>query len=145
MTNNFIAEYNELTNIRNAYDSAETEVEKNGARGDFKAFKERIAAKGNDYAKYFWIFEDAWRRGNNYIDFSDVIRDEDVPNMITTLRTLGFRKFTFSSSWSSAVETAWLFTKNGCLLEGMVEINSKHKDFETDEYEKIHAYLFNLN
>lgn len=26
-----------------------------------------------------------------------------------------------------------------------VEINSMHKDFETDEYEKIHAYLFNLN
>ena len=74
-----------------------------------------------------------------------MIRDEDVPNMIKTLRALGFRKFTFSSSWSSAVETAWLFTKNGCLLEGMVEINSKHKDFETDEYEKIHAYLFNLN
>ena len=108
MTNNFIAEYNELTNIRNAYDSAKTEIEKNAARGDFKAFKERITAKGNDYAKYFWIFEDAWRRGNNYIDFNDVIRDEEVPNMIITLRALGFRKFTFSSSWSSAVETAWL-------------------------------------
>ena len=65
--------------------------------------------------------------------------------MIKTLRALGFRKFTFSSAWSSAVETAWLFIKNGCLLEGMVEIKSKHKDFETDEYEKIHAYLFNLN
>ena len=74
MTNNFIAEYNELKNIRSAYDSAETEVEKNAARGDFKAFKERIAAKGSDYSKYFWIFEDAWRRGNNYIDFNDVIR-----------------------------------------------------------------------
>ena len=72
MTNNFIAEYNELKNIRSAYDSAETEVEKNAARGDFKAFKERIAAKGSDYSKYFWIFEDAWRRGNNYIDFNDV-------------------------------------------------------------------------
>ena len=145
MTNNFIAEYNELKNIRNAYDSAETEIERNAARGDFKAFKEQIAAKGADYVKYFWIFEDAWRRGNNYIDFSDVIRDEDVPNMITTLRTLGFRKFTFSSSWSSAVETAWLFTKNGCLLEVMVEINSKHNDFETAYYETIPAYLFNLN
>ena len=145
MTNNFIAEYNEITNIRNAYDSAETEIERNAARGDFKAFKERIAAKGTDYAKYFWIFEDAWRRGNNYIDFSDVIRDDDVPSMIATLRTLGFRKFTFSSSWSSAIETAWLFTKNGCLLEGIVEINSRHKDWETDEYERVPAYLFNLN
>ena len=38
MTNNFIAEYNELKNIRNAYDSAKTEIERNAARGDFKAF-----------------------------------------------------------------------------------------------------------
>ena len=145
MTNNFIAEYNELKNIRNAYDSAETEIERNAARGDFKAFKERIAAKGSDYSKYFWIFEDAWRRGNNYIDFNDVIRDEDVPNMIKTLRALGFRKFTFSSSWSSAVETAWLFTKNNCSLDGMVEINSQHQDIYTEEFEKVPAFLFTIN
>ena len=145
MTNNFIEEYNELKNIREAYDSTEKEIEKQAARGKFIEFKEKISSKGNDYAKYFWIFEDAWRRGNNYIDFSDVIRDEDIPNMVKTLRDLGFRKFTFSSTWSSAVETAWLFTKSGCLLEGMVEINSKHKDWETDEYERIPAYLFNLN
>ena len=47
MTNNFIAEYNELKNIRSAYDSAETEIERNAARGDFKAFKEQLAGRGS--------------------------------------------------------------------------------------------------
>ena len=145
MTNNFIAEYNELKKIQEAYDSAATEAEKDKARLSRRELTERINDKGSDYADFFWRFERSWSVGNNYIDFSEVIADKDVPSIVSTLKSLGFRKFTLSSTWSSVVETAWLFTKNGCLLEGMVEINSKHKDFETDEYEKIHAYLFNLN
>lgn len=53
--------------------------------------------------------------------------------------------FTFSSTWSSAVETAWLFQKAGCTLAGLIEINSQHKAIMSDEYEKAHGYLFKLN
>lgn len=59
-------------------------------------------------------------------------------------KAYGIEKFTFSSSWSSAVETAWLFTQNGCRLERIVEINGSHKAFMSDEYEKAHGYLFSI-
>ena len=45
----------------------------------------------------------------------------------------------------SAYETAWLFQKAGCTLAGLIEINSQHKAFMSDEYEKTHGYLFKLN
>ena len=123
MTNNFIAEYNELKKIQEAYDSAATEAEKDKARLSRRELTERINDKGSDYADFFWRFERSWSVGNNYIDFSEVIADKDVPSIVSTLKSLGFRKFTLSSTWSSVVETAWLFTKNNCSLDGMVEIN----------------------
>lgn len=146
MTNNFIAEYNELKKNRTACDQAQTEEERVEARKAYARFKKRIITeKGTEYAKAFRLFTEAWDKGNNYIDFSDTIKDEEIPNFVKTLRSLGFRKFTFSSSWSGAIETAWAFIKNGCLLEGMTEINGEPKDIFSDEYEKIHALLFNLN
>lgn len=145
MTNNFIAEYNELKKIQEAYDSAATEAEKDKARLSRRELTERINNKGSDYADFFWCFERSWSVGNNYIDFSEAIADKDVPSIVSTLKSLGFRKFTLSSTWSSVVETAWLFTKNNCSLDGMVEINSQHQDIYTEEFEKVPAFLFTIN
>ena len=146
MTNNFIEEYKELQEIRKACDQVRTDEERLEARKVYARFKKRIITeKGTEYAKAFRLFTEAWDKGNNYIDFNDTLKDEEVPKFVETLRSLGFRKFTFSSSWSGAVETAWAFIKNGCLLEGMIEINGEPRDIFSDEYEKIHAFLFNLN
>lgn len=82
--------------------------------------------------------------GNELIDFYDTIKDESVPAIVQVLRDNGIEKFTFSSGWSSAVETAWLFVQNGCKVEGMAEINSQHKVFMSDEYEKTVAYVFSI-
>lgn len=38
---------------------------------------------------------------------------EDEAGMIGALRENGVSHFTFSSGWSGAVDTAWLFTQNG--------------------------------
>ena len=83
--------------------------------------------------------------GNEYIDLNDTIRDEAVEGLVACMKENGIEHFTFSSTWSSAVETAWLFQKAGCRLEGLIEINSQHKAFMSDEYEKAHGYLFKLN
>ena len=56
MTNNFIAEYNELKKIQEAYDSAATEAEKDKARLSRRELTERINDKGSDYADFFWRF-----------------------------------------------------------------------------------------
>ena len=71
-------------------------------------------------------------------------QDNQVSDLVQNLRDLGIEHFTFSSTWSSAVETAWLFKENGCELEGLVQINSRYTSFRKNEYEKAAAYLFRV-
>ena len=101
-----------------------------------------IEAKGLDYAKIFRFYSEAKERGNERIDLSDVVWDKDVEGLMRSFKVLGIEEFTFSSTWSSAVKTAWLFTQHGFHLAGILEINSQHKAILSDEYEKVPAYLF---
>ena len=90
-------------------------------------------------------FTASTKTGNEHLDISEVVWDKDVESLINCLRENGIERFTFSSTWSSAVETAWLFQKAGCTLSGLIEINSQHKAFMSDEYEKAHGYLFSID
>ena len=60
------------------------------------------------------------------------------------MREYGIEAFTFSPSWTNALESAWLFTQNGCTMEGIVEINDRCKAILSDEYEKRHALMFRV-
>ena len=91
------------------------------------------------------VYEKARENQNMYIDFNEVIWDNEIQSIIKILRDNGIEKFTFSSTWTSAVKTAWLFTQNGCTLEGLTEINEGYEDFITGKIKKAPAYLFKLN
>ena len=145
--NNFAEEYAQETAIKAQYHEAEKAGNTEGqeaARNAYHELEEQIAGKGNPYARIYRLYSEAQERGNAYIDLNDTIWDDQVPALIGNLREYGIEKFTFSSTWSSAVETAWLFTQNGCRLEGLVEINGRHKAFMSDEYEKAHGFLFSI-
>mgnify|MGYP000317411646 FL=1 len=145
--NNFAEEYAQETAITAQYREAEKAGNTAGqeaARNAYHEMEEQIAGKGNPYARIYRLYSEAQERGNAYIDLNDTIWDYQVPALIRNRREYGIEKFTFSSTWSSAVETAWLFTQNGCRLEGLVEINGRHKAFMSDEYEKAHGYLFSI-
>lgn len=148
MKNTFAKEYAlEQENIKN-YNEAEARNDEAGmqaAREAHKALTASIEAKGQDYAYLYSLYEDARERENELIDLSDVIWDDKVEYLIASFREYGIERFTFSSSWSSAVETAWLFTQQGCKLEGLVEINGRCKAFMSNKYEKKHGYLFSVN
>ena len=147
MKNDFAREYaQEQENIR-AYheaDARDDEAGRQAVRDAHKALMASIEAKGKDYAHLYELYEDAHDRGNELIDLSDVIWDDKVEALIASFREYGVKRFTFSSGWSSAVETAWLFTQQGCKLEGLVEINGRCKAFMSDDYEKKHGYLFSV-
>ena len=147
MNNTLAQDYAREQEIRRQYDAADAQGSSEGkeaARAAYKALTDSIAAKGEAYAKVYRLYSGAQERGNAYIDLNEVIWDEKVKETIDALRENGISHFTFSSGWSSAVETAWLFTQNGCQLEGLVEINSPHKAFGSEEYEKAHGYLFSI-
>ena len=140
--------YNEqIKEIKAAFDAANDkgdEAGKEAARERYHQWKDKIEAEGEDFCKVYNLYKIAQQRGNEYIDLYDVIWDKDVPTLIDRLRKAGIEKFTFSSTWSSAVETAWLFLQNGCKLEGMAEINGTCQAFMSEEYERIPAYVFSI-
>ena len=139
--------YEQLKALKTAYDAADEKDDEAGkvaAREQSHAWKDTVSAEGEDFWRVFKMYEDAQDRGNEHIDLHDVIWDKDVAPLIDRLRRADIQKFTFSSTWSSTVETAWLFLQNGCKLEGMAEINGTCQAFMSDEYERVHAYVFSI-
>ncbi|MCD8013320.1 MAG: hypothetical protein LUG99_09110 [Lachnospiraceae bacterium] len=143
--NNFAQEYETYKVCEAEYDSAADEAGKEAARQKVRGLLDSMADKPEGYNRMFNMYKDAKERGNEYIDVSECIWDRDVEPMVSRFRSFGITHFTFSSTWSSAVETAWLFTQNGCTLEGIVEINSQYSNFGGEGYEKAHGYLFKVN
>ena len=134
--------------INEAYHAAEKNDDINGvekARADYDTWRAGIMANGRAYTKIYNYYEDARAVGNKYIDIYDTINDDEIKDLVAEMRAIGIDYFTFSSGWTKAVETAWLFQQNGCSVEGIVEINTRYKPFRSTEWEKAHGFLFKVN
>ena len=137
--------YRGIQEAKKAYAAATNEAQQDAARAIYKQATAKLDGLSKTEKRIWSAYETAKDCGNEYIDLNDTIRDDTVEDLVACMKECGIEAFTFSSTWSSAVETAWLFQKAGCTLSGLIEINSQHKDFRSDEYEKAHGYLFKLN
>lgn len=147
MKNTFEAAYQQELRIRADYDAAEaagSEEGKEAARAAIRKLWDSIEAKGKAYNRIYRDYKNSRDRGNEYIDLHDVIWDKDVESLVTCMRESGIERFTFSSGWSSAVETAWLFQENGCWLEALIQINGDEDIWNDGQYKKAPAYLFRI-
>ena len=147
MKNTFEALYQQHKEFKALFQTAKAANDAEGMdkiRTARNALMESIEAKGAAFARIFDLYESAMDRGNEHIDISECYEYRNEAALITDFRECGIDTFTFSSGWSSAVESAWAFIQNGCTLMGMVEINAKTKNWEGDAYEKRHAYLFKV-
>ena len=145
MMNIFEEAYRGIQEAKKAYAAATNEAQQDAARAIYKQATAKLDGLNSTEKRIWSAYETAKDLGNEYIDLDDTIRDDEVDRLLNCMKEYGITAFTFSSTWSSAVETAWLFQKAGCTLAGLIEINSQHKDFMSDEYEKAHGYLFKLN
>lgn len=145
MMNIFEEAYRGIQEAKKAYAAATSEAEKDVARAIYKQATAKFDGLSSTEQRIWSAYETAKDCGNEYLDLNDTIRDDEVEDLVACMKEYGITAFTFSSTWSSAVETAWLFQKAGCTLAGLIEINSQHKAFMSDEYEKAHGYLFKLN
>lgn len=144
MKNYFEALYLENTRLEKAYEEAGTDTEKKAIADAHNTLMQELENKG-EIALWVWRnYEISRKNGNEMLDISEVLWDNKVAGLIECLRDCGITAFTFSSTWSSAVETAWLFTKEGCTLEGIIEIKG-NKNFLTRKQEMKHGYLFKVN
>lgn len=145
MMNIFEETYKGIQEAKKAYAAATNTAEQDAARAIYKQATAKLDGLSNTEKRIWSAYETAKDCGNEYLDLNDTIRDDTVEDLVACMKKCGIEAFTFSSTWSSAVETAWIFQKAGCILAGLIEINSQHKAFMSDEYEKAHGYLFKLN
>ena len=145
MMNIFEETYKEIQKAKKAYAAATNKDEQDAARTLYEQVTVKLDGLSGTEQRIWRAYEAAKDCGNKYLDLNDTISDDAVDGMVACMKEYGIEAFTFSSTWSSAVETAWLFQKAGCTLAGLIEINSQHKAFMSDEYEKAHGYLFKLN
>ena len=143
--NIFEETYKQIQEAKKAYDAATDDAGQDTARALYKKAAAKLDSLSATEQRIWRAYETAKDCGNEYIDLNDTISNDAVEELIACMREYGIEAFTFSSTWSSAVETAWLFQKAGCSLVGLIEINSHYKAFMSDEYEKAHGYLFKVN
>ena len=87
----------------------------------------------------YWAYFGSKEAGNELIDFSGVIWDEDVLEIVRTCRENDIREFTISSNFSSLIETLVEFEKLGCKMFGLMQVNANYTDFQTGKNKVIPA------
>ena len=144
MTNLFEETYQQIQKAKNLKKNASTEEEKQIAKDQYTKAEEAIESLGQDACTIYRQYAVSRNSGNELLNIYDVLYDNQVPILVELMKEHGIKEFTFSSTWSRAIEIAWLFQENGCKLEGLIEINAQYVNYSTDEFEKIPAYLFRV-
>lgn len=143
---NFEKEYEIYEGIKKAFDAASDEAGKDAARASYQEWAAGVDAKGKAYADTYRMYQDAREAGNSYIDVRDSFFRITEQEFIDQLRSLGVEFFTFSATWSSAVESSWAFVQAGCTVEGMVQVFTGFtKGFGSTEPETRPAFLYKVN
>ena len=140
-----LAQEQEIHAQYDAADAADDEVGRQAARDAHNALMEHVQSMGNVAFDCFRMALESIENGNDLIDLHECIWDKNVPALIENLRSCGIERFTFSSGWSSAVKTAWLFIQNGCTQEGMTLIHTNHYPYGGEEEERIPAFVFRID
>lgn len=111
-------------------------------REGYQELLQEIRAEGENFSNMMRFYSEMKQRGNKLLDVSGSYTEPE--RIIQMFKEFGVTEFTFSSTWSNAMDVAWAFTKLGCSLVGMTEIYSDNKKFMSKEYEKGPAFLFTL-
>ena len=147
MMEKVIALYEKETANRAAYDAAEIagdQAAMEAARAQHKENCQAARDNGSDFCFMLRLYTEMKDRGNELIDLNDV-HDYQVAGVMTILHLFGIQRFTFSSTWSSAISAVWEISKHGYKLDGMVQINGEYPKILTHEFEKIPAFIFTIN
>lgn len=145
MKNIFEETYEKIQEAKKDYREAQTAAGQSDAREHYNMALESIKGLDSTEQTLWDAYQLSRDCSNEYIDISFPLSDEKAQKLIECMKKYGFEAFTFSSSWSDAVETAWVFKKAGCSIEGLIEINSAQPAFLSEGFEKTHGYLFRIN
>lgn len=97
-----------------------------------------IRAEGIN-ATMFWAYRNSKECGNELIDLSEVIWDNDVEEIVKTCKDNDIKEFTISNTMSGLIEVLAMFEKVGCKMNGLTEVKANYKDWQTNDYKVIPA------
>ena len=109
------------------------------------AFENAIANQVKDIraeginATAFWAYRRSEDAGNDLIDFSEVIWDEDIDPIAETFRENDITEFTISSTFSGLIPTLAAFERHGFKMAGITEVNATYTDWQTGKRARIPA------
>jgi len=139
--------YEENRKNEAAYDAAEAAKDQEGmeaARSRHEELCQLARDNGRDFCYMLRLYTSMKERENVVIDLDDV-HDNQVEEVAGILHEFGVKKFTFSSTWSSAISAVWEFCQRGFVMEGLIQINSTSQNFHTGEWKKAPAIVFTTN
>lgn len=100
--------------------------------------------ESGDFIALYRDYRQAQKLGNPYLNLSDVLYPNNAQGYVDLMREQGVEFFTFSSTWSGALEVAWSFEEAGCTCIGMTEITTQFYEGMTDKHAKGPALLFKI-
>ena len=138
----FYGRSEELEKKFDAAEKAEDAQTMQACRDAYQVLVKKVQAEGEDFGNMMRLYSDMKKHGNSLLDLSGTYREPK--KILQVFREFGVKEFTFSSTWSSAVQVAWEFTQLGCSLKGMTEIYGSGRKLMSNEYERIPAFIFSL-
>lgn len=143
MKNIFEKTYEKINQQAKAVCAAKSNEEKEEARRLLDKTISEIESL-DFYTVHIWYeYKNARDCGNNSINLSEIIWDHQVAEIVACMKVNGVKEFTFSGTYSNALETALLFQQEGCVMEGMVKVSSTYTD-ANGEHTEVPALLFKI-
>lgn len=134
----------ELTRMFEAAENIKDEAEMSRIKSIYSQFEaEQEEEKAEEYWFMYRLFATMFESNNDKIVINDPYQYRDVERLVFWFRCNDVHEFVFASGWSSAMDTAWELTQAGCTMNGMVEVNTTHRDFDGN-VEKAHGILFTM-
>lgn len=87
----------------------------------------------------FWAYRHSQEANTDYLDFSDVIWENDVEEIVKACREEGIRVVTISSAFSSINERLWMFQELGCKIGDMIMVPQRYTQFNKETGEREQA------
>lgn len=77
-----------------------------------------------DFYEVYRAYREAAEDGNEFPDFNSAFNSEKIKSYVRIMKENGIKQFTYSSTWTNAIQGAWDFEQAGAKLEGLVEIST---------------------
>lgn len=136
-----VAKYHEL--VSHAYSDI-MEAEKscvqrdlNKAVDEYKDLMEAVRIEGKCFCAMFRMYSEMKEDGNTLLNVPDNYNPEGIMKLFKACEIV---RFTYSSRWSGALETAYVFEQSGYRIAGMTEINGGSRN----NNKKIPALVFEM-